>query len=568
MIALKPRLESVEIIKTLDDVTELRRCILFLGISGRLTIQKDRGDSVDSLVEKFDAAKIAKKNKSQSTSEGEVKGFFEIPSSWRWLTLQSVGKIVGGGTPPSGDDSNFTTSGKGFGWLTPADMKNLTSLFVTSGERDLTKKGLESSSAQLMPAGTVLFSSRAPIGYVAIAAKEISTNQGFKSCIPFVSETSEFIYWYLKWAGKIIDERASGTTFKEVSGKIVNQVPIPIPPLSEQLLIVEQLKKFMSLCDSLEQSLIKYDQTNPAILNKILKTILEAMSPENLKESLEKLILDFDQLIDSKFAIDELSRAIIELCVRGEFTRKVKFTYDARALIQEVQKERSQLIAKKLLKWKPEIENSKNLFGFEIDNCWTWVKLNEISFITKLAGFEYTEYLRPLDDGEIPLVRAQNVKSNGLIEKNLKYIDLKTSLKLERSALVKPCLLITFIGAGIGDVAIFNKKERWHLAPNVGKIEPFNNFEEKIDIEFLHFYLISPSGRQQIFKHIKSTAQPSISMSTIRDIDVPLPPLEIQKEIVRATKKFLETIANLRGQQEKLQKISERAVKSCFATPF
>ena len=90
---------------------------------------------------------------------------------------------------------------------------------------DTSEKGLERSSAQLMPAGTVLFSSRAPIGYVAIAANEISTNQGFKSCVPYIMGTSEYIFYFLKKAGKEINNNAKGTTFKEISGKEMSFIP-------------------------------------------------------------------------------------------------------------------------------------------------------------------------------------------------------------------------------------------------------------------------------------------------------------------------------------------------------
>jgi type I restriction enzyme S subunit len=92
--------------------------------------------------------------------------------------------------------------------------------------------------------------------------------------------------------------------------------------------------------------------------------------------------------------------------------------------------------------------------------------------------------------------------------------------------------LITFIGAGIGDVAYFAESRRWHLAPNVAKVEPFSGSENYLDLKYQLLFLLSPFGRSEIFKHMKATAQPSISMGTIRDIDFAIPPLAEQRRIV------------------------------------
>lgn len=98
---------------------------------------------------------------------------------------------------------------------------------------------------------------------------------------------------------------------------------------------------------------------------------------------------------------------------------------------------------------------------------------------------------------------------------------------------------MTFIGAGIGDVAVFDKTRRWHLAPNVAKIEPFNTYDEKINIYYMLAYLLSPTGQSEIFKHSKATAQPNLSMGTIRDIIVVVPPLSEQHAIVQKVNTLL-----------------------------
>jgi len=180
-----------------------------------------------------------------------------------------------------------------------------------------------------------------------------------------------------------------------------------------------------------------------------------------------------------------------------------------------------------------------------IPESWEWCKADEILFTTKLAGFEYSKHISFQSYGDIPVIRAQNVRPINITKNNLLYIDKETSFLLNRCALVKECLLVTFIGAGIGDVATFNEKTRWHLAPNVAKMEPFVGCEDILEIKYLNYFLLSPVGRNEIFKHIKATAQPSLSMTTIRDIDFPLPPLSEQKEIVKKVEQLIAHCQNL-----------------------
>src|SRR5690606_23769256 len=159
----------------------------------------------------------------------------------------------GGGTPKTSNPDYWTD--QGIPWLTPADLNGLQGKYVVRGRRDISAVGLENSSAQLLPIGAVLFSSRAPIGYVAIAANPLAANQGFKSCVPFLPEMSAYIYRFLHAVGPEVERTAPGTTFKEVSGKIVAQIPIPVPPLAEQRRIVAKVDQLMALCDELEAKL-------------------------------------------------------------------------------------------------------------------------------------------------------------------------------------------------------------------------------------------------------------------------------------------------------------------------
>ena len=158
---------------------------------------------------------------------------------WTTGTISDLGTVVGGSTPSKAKPEYYTETG--IAWITPKDLSINKSKFVSHGENDITELGLKNSSATIMPEGTVLFSSRAPIGYIAIAAGEVTTNQGFKSVVPKSEVGTPFVYFFLKNTLPIIEGMASGSTFKEVSGSTMKNVPAVIPD-------AETLAKFSDFC--------------------------------------------------------------------------------------------------------------------------------------------------------------------------------------------------------------------------------------------------------------------------------------------------------------------------------
>lgn len=154
-------------------IQKLRELILELAVRGKLVPQDPNDEPANVLLKKIEAEKKrlikeGKIKKQEALPEvGDDEKPFNIPSTWRWVSLSDIGQIIGGGTPSSNENEFWAENG--IKWLTPADLYGLKKKIITKGKRDISLKGLNNSSATLMPAGTVLFSSRAPIGYVAIA---------------------------------------------------------------------------------------------------------------------------------------------------------------------------------------------------------------------------------------------------------------------------------------------------------------------------------------------------------------------------------------------------------------
>lgn len=189
--------------------------------------------------------KIENNIKINDNLEQQAQSYFQelfvdnASPEWTTGTISDLGTVVGGSTPSKAKPEYYTESG--IAWITPKDLSINKSKFVSHGENDITELGLRNSSASLMPEGTVLFSSRAPIGYIAIAAGEVTTNQGFKSVVPKPEIGTPFVYFFLKNTLPVIEGMASGSTFKEVSGSTMKNVSAVIPD-------AETLAKFSDFC--------------------------------------------------------------------------------------------------------------------------------------------------------------------------------------------------------------------------------------------------------------------------------------------------------------------------------
>ena len=167
--------------------------------------------------------------------------------NWKTCTIADIGTVVGGATPSTKKPENYENGN--IAWITPKDLAGFSGRFISHGERNITETGLNSCSTQLMPKNSVLFSSRAPIGYVAIADNEVCTNQGFKSVVPNENTDYMFLYYLLKYNKVKIENMGSGTTFKEVSGNTMRGIEVTIPE------DIEEQRKIASVLSCLDEKI-------------------------------------------------------------------------------------------------------------------------------------------------------------------------------------------------------------------------------------------------------------------------------------------------------------------------
>lgn len=423
---------------------------------------------------------------------------------WVETTLGDIADVIGGGTPDSSDESNFNFE-QGIPWLTPKDLSGYTHKYISKGVRFLTKKGLSESSAKLLPRGTVLLTSRAPIGYVAIASNEICTNQGFKSFVCSAGVCNEYVYYFLMFFRNDLQEMGSGTTFKEISGSVAKTIPIPLPPLSEQKRIVEKLD---------------------AILPKV----------KNAKARLEKILL-----ILKKFRQSVLSAAC-----------SGRLTEDWRAGKEEL----PVVIA-------PNVTAEHDL---DIPESWVVCRAKDACINVESGS---TPKGKPFTaTGEIPYLKVYNIVNQNIIFDYKPQFIPKTvhEKELKRCKCYPNDVLMNIVGPPLGKIALVTDQfPEWNINQAIVVYRP-QNFLTSL---FLYYWLCSLEPIKATMKDTRGSAgQVNISLTQARNIFVPLPPLEEQQEIVRRVEKLFTLADSLEAKYKKAIQRVEKVEQSVLAKAF
>ncbi len=449
----------------------LKDSLLQLAIKGKL---------VEQLEEEGSASEIVKVSK---TTLAEVP--YEIPKNWKWVYLKELGKVIGGGTPKTNNPDYW--SDKEIPWLTPADMKFVNEKYVEQGQRFISKKGLENSSTQLLPKDSIVYSSRAPIGYIAITKNEICTNQGFKSLVPNIKEVSDYIFYCLQAKTKDIVKRASGTTFKEISGKEFGNTLIPLPPLLEQKRIVSKIEEILPKISD---------------YNNLYKEITE---------------------INEEFP-EKLKKSILQYATRGKLTKQ-NLNNTGHDLYKNLIVKRNELIENGSIKRNKNYENiNSNHLPFDIPDSWKWVRLGDIAVLKmgKTPPRSESQYWS-LD---IPWVSIADMASNNLT-KNTKEKISNYALETKFNNILSPKgTLIMSFKLTIGKVSILDMDAVHNEA--IVSIFPFINHDN-----IIKNYLFKTLPLLVEYANTKGAIKgKTLNSTSLNNLMIPLPSLEEQKQIV------------------------------------
>lgn len=333
-----------------------------------------------------------------------------IPEDWIACQIHHLGRVVSGGTPSTRIPEYW---GDDIAWISPADLSGYTSKSIAHGAKSLSQAGLDNSSAQLMPKGSVLFSSRAPVGYVAIASNELATNQGFKSLVPAQGINSSFLYYYFRSIRTLANDRATGTTFKELSGKAFAKLPAVLAPLVEQRAIVAKIESLFSELDqgvaqleALRTQLGRYRQS-------VLKAAFEGRLTAQWRDQRR------EQRLQEAEAHGETLPTADDLLARIHAEREV--AYAARLAVWERAvaaweaaggKESGKKKPRKPAAPKdpPPLTTEELADLPELPEGWVWCRLGLATL-----GVEYGSAKKSRPEGEVPVIRMGNMQ-NGVID--------------------------------------------------------------------------------------------------------------------------------------------------------
>ena len=447
---------------------------------------------------------------------------YPVPENWVWVRMGALSKVVGGGTPKT-SVAEYYEGGK-IPWVTPADLSNHEDIYIDRGSRYITELGYKNSSTKLLPPNSLLLSSRAPIGYVAIARKELCTNQGFKSFTPSKAYLPHYGYWYLKFATNIILGFASGTTFQEISGSKAALIPLPLPPLSEQKRIVQRVESLL-------------DKINEA------KQLIE----------------------EAKETFANRRAAILAKAFRGELTKKWREenpdVEPADILLERIREEREKRGTNKKGKKKaqelPPIDPP-----YELPEGWKWVYLSE------LASFQNGLSKRSGKDGKPTVVlRLADVKGNKFSLENFREINL-TEKEIEKYKVEENDILFIRVN---GSIDIVGKAILYDLSQKVAYCDHLirGSFNEKVNNKYILHFFSSSLVRNQILKRVVSSAgQNTISQQSLSSLIVPLPPIKEQLVITDILERLLENedevLQNCIDLQIKIDKIKQSILTKAF----
>ena len=484
---------------------QLKASILQYAIQGKLVEQRPEEGSGEELYQQIQTEKqrliqekkIKKEKPLAEISEDEIP--FDIPESWKWVKVGNVGSWSSGATPSRTNPAYY---GGIIPWLKTGDLNDG---FIKEIPEFITDLALEKTSVRLNPVGSVLMAMYgATIGKLGILDISATTNQACCACIPYEGMHNKYLFYYLMSMRRSYIGMAEGGAQPNISKeKIVNSL-IPLPPLAEQKRIVAKIEELIPLVDRYAAAYEKLEQFN-------------AKFPEDMKKS------------------------ILQYAIQGKLVEQRAEEGTGEELYQQIQAYKQKLIkAGKLKKTRALEPISELAIPFDFPLSWKVCYIDDIAFVTKLAGFEYTKYIADnlVTDG-IPLFKGKNVQNGKLVFSFESYIPESISDELPRSQIAKKCLLTPYVGT-IGNIAIFDGSFKAHLGSNVGKIELLNSDTKTFVLEeYVLWYLKSTYGYAELTKHKKATAQESISIDAIRNVIIAIPPIEEQYRIVAKIEELL-----------------------------
>ncbi len=471
-----------------------------------------------------------------------------VPDNWAWTSLSKIGEIVAGGTPSTKEPTYWSNE---INWISPADLTGYSAKTIKNGTKSISRVGLANSSAKVMPAGSVHFSSRAPIGYVVISSEQLATNQGFKSLVPAPGISNEFVYYYLIASREYARKRASGTTFLELSGRAFGSLPIPLAPTVMQHRIVTKIEELFSALDKGIESL------------KIARTQLATYRQAVLKHAFEgKLTAQWRSENKDKLETPEQLLARIKQEREARYELQLQEWKTAVKMWEESGKAGKKPPRPKKLLEIADVPHDVIAKLPQLPELWVWRKLGSLT-----CGVKYGTAAKSAKAGTAPVLRMGNIQNAKFDWADLVYTS--DDDEISEYLLHDGDVLFNRTNSPelVGKTAIYRGERRAIFA---GYLIRVNHIRSIADSQYVNLFLNSHVARKY-GNSVKTDGvnQSNINGTKLSNYPFPCCSIEEQREVASILEKTLslvdETEAGISQELQKADALRQSVLKKAFA---
>ena len=457
----------------------------------------------------------------------------ELPDGWVQAALQDIANIRMGKTVLKKDLSE-------------------TGLPVFSAGAENKPWGSVDNMAATARRGTIVISARGSIGFPKLPDfDEFISTQTTIAVEPLEDIAAE----YLLQAVSHIDfqELSSGVAIPMLTVGTLGPVQILIPPLAEQKRIVRKLDTLSARTATA--------RTHLTTIAKLVERYRSAVLALAFRGVLGEKASGKQDNVSPLASIHDLLQSDAE----KHFESELAEWSEVLSLWEDGPKTEKRPAKPRKAKPPTPVSEAQKSKMWPLPKSWSWVQIGSMAFVTKLAGFEYTDFVNYDDDGDLSVLKAENAGANGFKPTQYSRVVSSTVEHLKRSQIFGGEVLVVFVGAGVGNVAAVPTGTRFFLGPNIGMVRPYG---DHLNSKYLEYFLRSAPGKSLLLSEAKAVAQPSISMGAIRNTPVPMCHPDEQREIVRWIETAFAQIDRLSAEAENALKLTNRLDQRVLAKAF
>lgn len=518
-------------------IKKLRELILELAVRGKLVPQDPNDEPASELLKRIAAekAELVKQGKIKKQKPlplvSEVDKPFDLPNGWEIEFLGNLAFYITKGTTPTSVGLQFTDEGVNF--VKVEDISN-NSISRSKNSQFISDESNHILARSQLDIGDILFSIAGTIGKTCLVTAEdlpANTNQALAIIkgTATVYEAKFLLALLNSFVSNKTKEKARGGAMPNVSLGDLSHLILVIPPMQEQIRIIEKLNKLMFLCDQLEQQSLTSLDAHQQLVETLLATLTESQNAEELAESWARISQHFDTLFTTEASIDALKQTILQLAVMGKLVPQDPNDEPASELLKRIEQEKAQLVKEgKIKKQKPLPPISDEEKPFELPKGWEWCKFGLLSeFINGDRGTNYPNKNEYVDSG-IPWINTGHIEKDGtLTVSDMNYITQKKFDELRGGKIQCGDLVYCLRGATFGKTSFVSPYKIGAIASSLMIIRPFIT---QFGL-FFYNYLTSPFGKSQVFRFDNGSAQPNLSANSVMLYAFPCPPLDEQLRI-------------------------------------